>query len=159
MAHSHPISCSNTGWRRWLPAALLALLVGCSAPPVNPDATPHFGQVLARFVAGRDDQVIEVSSLDRIAIRQAVLVMPDGKPVLAYSIDAGQNDETPVLGSGEPGMPAAHIAPIGQILSVALIRVPDPDDYAHGWREARVEVDLGDGTGKRTVILAAPAPI
>jgi hypothetical protein len=146
---------------RWLVLALLVVVTGCAAPPVDPAATPRFGQILARFVAGHDDQVIEISTLDRVAIRRAVLVMPGGARVPAYSIDAGVPADTPTPGGLVPGSPIddARTATVGQTLSVALIRVPDPDDYAHGWQAARIAVDLGEGADARRLVLAAPAPL
>ena len=62
-------------------------LAACAAPPVRRADLPDFGEVKASFALGQDIQVINVRALDRLPITSAVLVLPDGDRVTAYSID------------------------------------------------------------------------
>lgn len=140
-------------------AALGALVLsGCAAPQVE----PAFGQVTARFVASRDDQVIDVSSLGSRAISSAELVLPDGTRTAAFSIDSVRDPEWD--GTAEP--PGAASSTInsstavlsGVIASVAHIRVTHPADYAAAWQQARIALRFGFGADATSELIAAPPP-
>src|SRR5271154_4603310 len=106
--------------RRFRPAtALLAalglVLAGCAAPPERRSDVPNYGEVKVLFALGQDVQVINVRSLDRLPITAAVLVLPDGERVPAYSIDqvnnpsftnrltlGGQSSDVAAIGAGAP---------------------------------------------------------
>lgn len=140
--------------------ALTALLglAACAAPAVPGDLAPRFGEVKARFVTGRDVDVIEVRALETVAIRAAVLVMPDGSRVAAEQIDA---EGSPSLASGPTtgiGLGSASTTLVGQVASAALIRLPDPPAYRQAWKNALIEVTLGDGAGRVIERVAAPSP-
>jgi len=47
---------------------------------------------------------------------------------------------------------------IGQIASVALIRVPELDVYREVWPQAKIEVHMGFAPDDRVETLAAPKP-
>jgi hypothetical protein len=135
--------------------ALLAavMLAGCSAPPVT-DA-PQFGAITARFVTARDDQVIEIRTLDRFAISVAALVMPDGSRTPSYAIDTVADPSPP---PDSPIGPSEKVTLIGQIASSALIRVTYPADYAAHWRQTRIELTLGHGDDATNRVIDAPPP-
>ena len=55
-----------------------------------------------------------------------------------------------------PGTPR-YSTSVNTMASTALIRLPDPVQYAKTWRDSRIEVTLGDpGSGKHEETLAAP---
>ncbi len=126
---------------------------GAGAPPVE--------SVSARFEALSD--VIVVNARDRLPLRSAVLVAPDGERAPAYSLDV---TASPVIEPppGEqilmatPGAPRV-VTRLNMVISTALIRLPDANRYAKNWRDSRVELQFGDpGSGERTVTLNAPKP-
>jgi hypothetical protein len=138
--------------------AALLLLAGCGGVEEN-GLTP--GTLAARFVPGGLADVIVVTSVDRLPLRAAALVTPDGERVPAYSIDVDPHPATARV-PGEATLLSAPGAPrqsawINTMASTALIRLPDPVQYAKNWRRARIELRLGDpGSGEREVTLAAP---
>jgi hypothetical protein len=142
------------------------VLAGCTAPPVSSDTAPRFGEVKARFVKGRDVDVIEVRALETIAIRSAVLNLPGGVRVPAEQIDANASPEVPnrlATATGQyqappVGQSAPTITLVGQIASVALIRIPDPQAYRDGWKNATIDVQLGSPGDQRNDRLPAPPP-
>ncbi len=174
------IPSSSNSARRGAVAGVLALaLAGCSAisAPItaaSPDRAPEFGQVVARFVSGQDIEVIEVRSLDNVAVRSAELVLPEGKPLPAYSIDTVPNPTVQGMAgmpnldiagyagranSSLPGTPQSSTTFVGQIASVALIRLDEPRAYRQVWQNSTIQVGLGDGPGARMVTLPAPKPL
>jgi hypothetical protein len=172
-----PISTLTSGDRRvTLLAALGFILAACSAPPERRADVPDYGEVKVLFALGQDVQVINIRALDRLPITAAVLVLPDGERVAAYSIDhvanpsvtnrltlGGPSNNVATLGSGPPtlagpGLPAPTTTLIGQIASVGLIRVPDMETYRADWKTAKVEVHLGLAPDERVEVLPAPQP-
>jgi hypothetical protein len=143
------------------PIALAALLVlaACAAPPVSSSTAPRFGEVKARFVTGQDIDVIEVRALETSAIRSATLVMPDGTRVPAEQIDAETSPGLPGPVGLDTGLPSSNVRLVGQIASVALLRLPDPPAYRLVWKNAAIEVVLGDGADRTLERLAAPPPL
>jgi hypothetical protein len=138
-------------------AAVLAL-AGCAAPPVSSATAPRFGEVMARFVTGQDVDVIEVRALETSAIRAAVLVLPEGTRVPAEQIDAEASPSLPDQFAPAVGRASSSTTLIGQIASVALVRLPDAQAYRAEWKSAVIEVVLGDGPGRIAERLAAPPP-
>jgi hypothetical protein len=134
-------------------------LAGCAAPPPPPPG-PAYGEVTARFVPRRDDQVIEIRALGPRAIMSAELVLPDGAREPAFAIDK-ERDPTwaggPSHDRTDP-VDTGTVTLIGQIASVALIRVRQPADYAQAWRQCRIALRLGLGDNAVSQILAAPPP-
>ena len=146
--------------RRVLVLAALILLGGCAGAADENALTP--GTISARFIAGGLANVVVVNTVDRLPLREAVLVSPGGERVPAYSIDV---DPRPAVAQvpGEatllatPGMPRRS-AWINTMASTALIQLPDPAQYAKDWRNARIELRFGDPGGEEgEVTLAAPA--
>jgi len=138
--------------------AVLAGLAGCMAPPVSSSTAPRFGEVKARFVSGQDVDVIEVRALETSAIRSATLVLADGTRVPAEQIDADASPTLPDLFAPAVGRASSSTTLVGQIASVALVRLSDAQAYRLGWKDAAIEVVLGDGAGRITERLAAPPP-
>jgi hypothetical protein len=146
----------------WMRPILLAALLGlaaCAAPPVSSSTAPRFGEVKARFVTGQDVDVIEVRALGTSAIRSATLVMPDGTRVPAEQIDSEASPSLPERAGLVTGMPSSNVTLVGQIASVALVRLPDPPAYRATWKAAAIEVVLGDGADRTQQRLEAPPPL
>lgn len=143
--------------RSCLLSVVLALAC-CTAPPVSPEDAPRFGEVKARFVTGRDVDVIEVRALESQPLRRVVLVMPDGTRVPSDSIDADASPRLPGAVTSGIGLTQTTTTLVGQIASVALVHLPDPTAYRLGWNKAAIEVVLGDGADRIQQRLAAPAP-
>ena len=178
MRVSTPLKAESPGVRGRLAAVpLLCLaLAACAAPPVRRADIPDFGEVKAVFAQGQDIQVISVRALDRLPLTGAVLVLPDGERVEAYSIDQQKNpslsDRTSLATTGSnvigvgggvplltgPGMAQSTTTLIGQIASTALIRLPDLAAYREIWSGSKVEAHLGFPPDQRTEILRAPQP-
>ena len=148
--------------RRALATAALFLLCAC-ASGASEDVEAAPATVSARFVAGGLSNVIVVSVVDRLPLRQAVLVSPDGERVPAYAIDVDADPRLALVPGEElllatPGTPRYSIS-ARTMASTALIQLPDPVQYAKAWRNSRIEVTLGDpGSGKSEQTLAAPSP-
>jgi hypothetical protein len=161
-------------------ALLLTLgfaLASCGAPPVRRADVPDFGEVKVLFAVGQDEQIIHVRALDRLAIASATLILPGGERIPADSIEQLKNpsfsdrtslgapsSDVEAVGGGVPlltgpGMAQTTTTFIGQIASVAQIRVPDLREYRQIWQGAKVEVQLGiDPSDRRTELLPAPSP-
>jgi hypothetical protein len=144
--------------RRVVAIAALLLLAQCGGSDESGLAP---GTITARFVPGGLADVIVVTSVDRLPLRAAALVTPDGERVAAYSIDVDPHPATERV-PGEatllatPGTPRQS-AWVNTMASVALIRLPDPVQYAKIWRRSRIELRLGDpASGEREETLAAP---
>ncbi len=83
-------------------AAILALLTGCGGGGPAPLPT---GAVRAYFPKGAVADTIEVDAIDRLALRRADLVAPDGQTTAALSIAArpAPSDATLLLPTGAEG--------------------------------------------------------
>jgi hypothetical protein len=137
----------------------LLLLAGCgegALPPSGP-----LEHITAEFGALSD--VIVIRAVDRLPLRRAELVDPDGERIPAYSLDVFSSPEVEppavqqALGQ-TPGMPY-QVTNMNAMVATALIRLPDPTRYAKSWQQWRVELRLGDaGSGERDLTLPAPAP-
>jgi hypothetical protein len=144
--------------RRALAMTALLLLAACGAAGEDALAPET---ITARFVRGGLADVIVVNTVDRLPLRQAALITPEGERIAAYSIDVDAHPATAQV-PGEavllstPGTPRQS-SWINTMASTALIRLPDPVQYAKNWRRSRLELRLGDpGSGEREVTLAAP---
>jgi len=177
MRVSSPIRADHAGKRRSALLLILGLsLAACGAPPVRSADVPSFGEVKAVFALGQDIQVINIRALDRLPITGAVLVLPTGERIPACSVDQVNNptlvnglslggETGSVTGIGAnvpflagPGMSPGKTVLIGQIASVALIRVPELDVYREVWPQAKIEVHMGFAPDDRVETLAAPKP-
>jgi hypothetical protein len=115
----------------------------------------------ARFETFSDVIVVAVS--DRLPLRSATLVAPDGERVPAYSLDVRSSpivapSQEQAIFMASPGVPR-QVTRIDVMSSTALIQLPDAGRYAKGWQDWRVELHLGEpGDAGRDVTLDAPKP-
>jgi hypothetical protein len=159
-----------------VPAVLLvAACVGGSPSPLPTN------QIRASFPAGGIANQIEVTAVDRLALRAAELVAPDGHATPAATITAnpaptqvfsqeaqayanpglgypagtiGSNALTPNVVGGAPETRSKLLA----IVSTASIPLPDPAAYRRDWQGYRIRLRLGDPPEVQTREIAAPAP-
>jgi hypothetical protein len=155
-----------------------AALVACADDGLAPVATD---QVRARFPPGGVVDVIEIDAIDRLPLRKAELVAPDGRatpasylvavPSPGITLDrefatspyAGNafgygNITANLMAPGGAGAPQQRVALLAMV-STASIPLPDPVEYRRDWRDYRVRLDFGDLPGAvETRELAAPEP-
>jgi hypothetical protein len=166
--------------RRFLPVLPLLLLAGCEAGS-GPASLP-IDTVRAGFPRGSVIDAIQVDAVDRLPLRVAELVAPDGSASPASSIDVVQN---PTFESGQRAgegawrdvvsngnaaaaltMPnaAANAALQTQtrllaMVSSATIPLPDPVAYRRDWPQYRIRLTFGTPPGEiQTREIAAPEP-
>ncbi len=158
----------------------LALFAGCSAEsglsPLPED------QVRARFPPGRVVDTIEVDAVDRLPLRSAELIAPDGEattasylhveaaPSVAFHqrvVDIPYAGNPIGLGNLTPGTPfPADIGGVPQgnarllaMVSTASIALPDEVAYRRNWRSYRIFLSFGDLPGEvERRVLPAPEP-
>lgn len=155
----------------------LALVAGCASetglPPLSSD------QVHARFPPGGVVNSIEIDAINRLPLRTAELVSPDGQatpasylhvnpsPSVAYyqrRIDTpyegtifgiGNNAPVPGVVGGAPQGDAQLLA----MASTASIPLPDEIEYRRDWRSYRIFLSFGDLAGEvERRVLPAPEP-
>jgi hypothetical protein len=162
-----------------LPLFLIAGCEGGGAPPSGP-LGPTEG-LRAGFPKGGLADTIRVDAIERLPLRAAVLVVPDGTAVAANSIDvvdaprfatgqwvAGDPWRNALAGSGAAAALLPH-PEIGAALqgqqqllatvSTAEIALPDPVTYRRDWRKYRIRLTFGTPPGEtETRNIAAPEP-
>jgi hypothetical protein len=152
---------ARSGARRVLTLCLvLATLcvVGCADEPWRGAPAES---VSARFEGLSD--VVVVNVVDRLPLRSAALVAPDGERVPAYSLDVSSSpvvapSQENIIFMASPGVPR-QVTRNNVMSSTALIQLPDPTRYAIGWHDWHVELRIGDaGDAGRDVVLDAPKP-
>jgi hypothetical protein len=136
----------------------LLLLGGCGEGTVPPSAPLE--RITAEFAALSD--VIVVTAVDRLPLRSAELVDPEGERTPAYSLDVSSSPMVEPSTAEQalrqtPGMPY-QVTNVNAMVATALIRLPDPTRYAKSWQQWRVELKLGDPGDERDLTLPAPAP-
>jgi hypothetical protein len=172
---------------RVLPVLLpLFLITGCNGggilspePPGPPGSTT---QVRAGFPRGGVADTIAIEAIERLALRAADLVAPDGTTTPAGSIDVAASPRfaTGQWVAGDPwrnalagGMSAASLtmqhAEAGAALqgrqqllatvSTAEIALADPVAYRRDWRRYRIRLTFGTPPSEiETREIAAPEP-
>jgi hypothetical protein len=156
---------------------VLGLCGACGAetgqPPLPSD------QVRVRFPPNGLVDVIEIDAVDRLPLRTAELVAPDGQATPAYYLHVNsapgvlfyqRTVDTPYEGDIfgiSPLAPApAELtgAPQGDarllaMASTASIRLPDEVEYRRDWRSYRIFLSFGDLAGEvERRVLPAPEP-
>ncbi len=155
----------------------LPLVAACAPesglPPLPTD------QVRARFPPGGVVNSIEIDAVDRLPLRTAELISPDGQatsasylhvnpsPSVAFyqrQIDTpyegnifgiGNVAPVPALVSGAPQGDAQLLA----MVSTASIPIPDEIEYRRDWRSYRIFLSFGDLVGEvERRVLPAPEP-
>ena len=156
---------------------MLALVAACSPesglPPLPTD------QVRARFPPGGVVNSIEVDAVDRLPLRTAELVSPDGKATPASYLHVSASPsvtfyqrqiDTPYegnlfgIGNVAPVPAVVTGAPQGEaqllaMVSAASIPVQDEIEYRRDWRSYRIFLSFGDLAGEvERRVLPAPEP-
>jgi hypothetical protein len=161
-------------------ALLMPVLIGCNGAPDSGDVGQRPFTAAARFIPGDDVMAIQVSVNDRLPLREAELVGPDGAVIAAASVDVasasayrqpfseqsfaggpGSNPAAvalPLGGLGNIAPPGSQTVTVDQFRSTALIRLDDPGSYARDWRLWQVRLRLGDPPHITTLTLPAPQP-
>ena len=159
--------------------ATIVLLAACSSG-AGPAPSPG-EQASASFPLGGIANVIAIDATDRLPLRQAELVAPDGRATAAASVTAnpsptenfsGEFPAGPYSGSqlgvssigsnalspGVVGAPRSQTRLLA-IVSSASIPVPDPVAYRRDWQKYRIRLRFGTPPGEiETREIPAPAP-
>jgi hypothetical protein len=136
-------------------------------------------QIRARFPPGGVVDAIEVDAIDRLPLRTAELVAPDGRatpasylhvspsPGVAFSqrfVDSPYEGNVFGVGGLSPVPADVTGAPQGAarllaMVSTASIPVPDEVEYRREWRSYRIFLSFGDLPGEvERHVLPAPQP-
>jgi len=154
------------------------VLAACAESGLPPLATD---QIRVRFPPGGVVDVIEIDAVERLPLRKAELVAPDGRATPASYLDVipspditlnrefasspfagntfGYGNVIPNLAPpGVAGAPQQRVAILAMV-STASIPLSDPVEYRRDWRGYRIRLDFGDPPGDvETRELAAPEP-
>ena len=155
---------------------LFVLLTACADGGLSPLPSD---QVRVRFPAGGVVDVIEVDAVNRLPLRKAELVAPDGQATPASYLNVNPspsitsyeelpNDpyaglrvgnvapsvSLPAVTGGAPQQRATLLA----VISSASIPLPDPVEYRRDWRNYRIRLSFGDAPPVETRDIAAPEP-
>jgi hypothetical protein len=163
-----------------LPLFSIAGCEGGGAPPSGP-LGPTEG-LRADFPKGGLADTIRIDAIERLPLRAAVLVAPDGTSVPAGNIDvtdsptlatgqwaAGDPWRNALSGGGSAAALAMQHADAGAALqgrqqllatvSTAEIALPDPVSYRRDWGKYRIRLSFGTPPGEtETREIAAPEP-
>jgi hypothetical protein len=156
------------------------LLAACGAQTGQPSLP--IDQLSARFPPGGVADAIEIDAVNRLPLRTAELVAPDGETTPAFYLHVNPSPDitfyqrfvdSPVEGDAfgfgnlAPGAPAPVDiagAPQGNsrllaMASTASIRLPDEVAYRRDWRSYRIFLSFGDLPGEvERRVLPAPEP-
>ena len=170
--------------RRVLPALLpLVLMTACDGGGVLPPGPPApFEQVRASFPKGGLVDTIVIEAVDRLPLRAADLVLPDGRATPASHVDvnalpsvatgqrvAGDPWQSALTGRGsaatltvpnaQAGAALGGEAQLLAMVSSADIPLPDPITYRRDWRKYRIRLTFGTPPGEiESREIPAPEP-
>jgi hypothetical protein len=158
----------------------MVLLAACVDGGLSPLASD---QVRVRFPAGGVVDVIEVDAVNRLPLRKAELIAPDGQVTPASYLNVNPSpsitsyEELPNgpyprdafgVGTLAKDVPASALtggAPQQRVaflvmVSSASIALPDPVEYRREWRNYRIRLSFGDAPSGEveTRDVAAPEP-
>jgi hypothetical protein len=164
--------------------ALLAVLTivfvaacGDSGPPPLVD-----DQVRVRFPAGGVVDVLEIQAVDRLPLRKAELIAPDGQATSAAYLAVNPSPSVSSFQGSPNGPYAGDTLGVGNIaagvplpalttaatqqrtallamVSFASIPLPDPIEYRRDWQNYRVRLSFGEAPGEaETREVTVPAP-
>jgi len=155
----------------------LALVAACA--PESGLAPLPSDQVRARFPPGGVVNSIEIDAIDRLPLRTAELVSPDGRatpasylhvnpsPSVTFyqrQIDTPYEGNLSGIGNVTPVPAVVTGAPQGDaqllaMVSTASIPLPDEIEYRRDWRSYRIFLSFGDLAGEvERRVLPAPEP-
>jgi hypothetical protein len=155
----------------------LALVTACA--PESGLAPLPTDQVRARFPPGGVVNSIEIDAIDRLPLRTAELVAPDGQatpasylhvsasPSVTFyqrQIDTPYEGNLSGIGNVAPVPAVVSGAPQGEaqllaMVSTASIPLPDEIEYRRDWRSYRIFLSFGDLAGEvERRVLPAPEP-
>jgi hypothetical protein len=161
-------------------AFLTILVVAACADGGPPPST--VGQVRLRFRAGGVVDVIEIDAVNRLPLRKAELIAPDGQATPASYLNvngspittsyqampngpfAGDAFGVGNLSTGVPlpgltGGASQQRAVLLAMVSSASILLPDPVEYRRDWHNYRLRLSFGDAPGEvETRDVDAPQP-
>lgn len=166
--------------RKGLPFLLLPVLAACGGDLAPPQNAP-VAQLRAGFPPGGLVDTIHIEALERLPLRQAVLVTPTGAAIPASSLNVvdtpeawrGQravNDpwQSALLGGDASGglvpsrtLAMASVRSREQLLAIASsadIPLPDPVAYRRDWTRYRLHLTFGTPPNIENTELAAPEP-
>ena len=167
--------------RRFPPVLLLLLLISACEDGGGPPSIP-VAEVRAGFPRGAVIDAIQVDAVDRLPLRTAELVGPDGSAAPASSIDVVRDPRSDVGQRAAEGawrdavtgnsaiaaltMPnvqaGAALQSQAQLLatvSSATIPLPDPVAYRRDWTQYRIRLTFGTPPDQlETREIAAPEP-
>jgi hypothetical protein len=159
----------------------LALTAACAGDESGLAPLPT-DQVRARFPPGGVINTIEIDAVDRLPLRSAELIAPDGEatPASYLHVDpspgvtfyqryvdspyAGNSFGVGNVTAGAPFPADLSGAPQGNarllaMVSTASIPLPDEIAYRRDWRSYRIFLSFGDLAGEvQRRVLAAPEP-
>jgi hypothetical protein len=157
---------------------LTVALVAACAPESGLAPLPT-DQVRARFPPGGVVNSIEIDAIDRLPLRTAELVSPDGQATSASYLHVNPSPsvtfyqrqiDTPYegnifgIGNLAPVPAVVSGAPQGDaqllaMVSTASIPIPDEIEYRRDWRSYRIFLSFGDLAGEvERRVLPAPEP-
>jgi hypothetical protein len=158
--------------------AIIALLAACGGEGA---ASPPGQAISAGFPVGGVANVIAIDATDRLALRQALLIAPDGHATAATSVTANPSPTENFSGEFPAGSYSGNqfgVSSIGSnalspgvvgaartqttllaIVSSASIPVPDPVAYRRDWQKYRIILRFGTPPEEvETREIPAPAP-
>src|SRR5271165_3043664 len=173
-------SDAGTRMRAVFAILTIVLLAACADGGLSPLPSD---QVRVRFPAGGVVDVIEVDAVNRLPLRKAELIAPDGMATPASYLNVNPSPSItsyeglpngpyaggdafgvgniasgvplPAVTGGAPQQRAAFLA----MVSSASILLPDPVEYRQDWRNYRIRLSFGDPPGEvETREVAAPEP-
>jgi hypothetical protein len=153
---------------------ILGLLAGCGGG--GPAPLPA-QETRAFFRAGGPVDTIEIVALDRLPLRAAELVAPEGQTTPASAVvarpEAGDSNPVAlptggVAALGNIGGTSPAAAPVGAAVgsqqrllatvSNASITLPDPVAYRRHWRDYRIRLRFAGTPAGESREIAAPEP-
>jgi hypothetical protein len=158
----------------------LVLLAGC-AEESGPGQLP-VDQIRARFPPGGVVDIIEVEAINRLPLRSAELIAPDGQTTPASYLNVSPSPSVTnyqgfssapyaentlgigILASGAPLSNGIAGTPQGRtrllaMVSTASITLPDEIAYRRDWRGYRIFLSFGDTASEvERRVLTAPEP-
>lgn len=165
--------------RRVLAILTIALLAACAddgLPPLAGD------QVHVRFPAGGVVDVIEVDAVNRLPLRKAELIAPNGLATPASYLNVNSSPSVTsyralpnrasagdifAVGNSAAGVPLSALtggapqqrAAFFAMVSSASIPLPDPVEYRRDWQSYRIRLSFGDPPGElETQEVETPEP-